>query len=48
MQVDAGLEESLRREADQQALNYSRLDWKEGLDAVVEKRSPVFDEYFSP
>ncbi|GMI17019.1 hypothetical protein TrLO_g12149 [Triparma laevis f. longispina] len=48
MQVDAGLEESLRREADQQALNYSRLDWKEGLDAVVERRSPVFDEYFSP
>ena len=47
MSMDEGLEASLRREADQQALNYAREDWKEGLDAVVEKRSPQFSPYFN-
>lgn len=46
-QQDRGLEEALRREADQQALCYAREDWKEGLDAVMEKREPVFDVYNS-
>mmetsp|Transcript_1246 Transcript_1246/g.2112 ORF Transcript_1246/g.2112 Transcript_1246/m.2112 type:complete len:302 (+) Transcript_1246:30-935(+) len=47
MSMDEGLEASLRREADQQALNYAREDWKEGLDAVVEKRGPQFSPYFN-
>ena len=47
MRVDDGLEESLRREADQQALCYARNDWKEGLDAVKGKREPKFDPHFS-
>jgi enoyl-CoA hydratase/carnithine racemase len=42
-----GLETALRREADQQAVNYARVDWKEGLDAVMQKRAPVFDPFFS-
>ena len=46
-QVDVGLEESLRREADQQAINYARSDWREGLAAVMEKREPVFDPFFA-
>ena len=46
--MDRGLEQALRREADQQAIDYARLDWREGLDAVVEKRDPRFAEYFSP
>jgi len=46
MAADQGLEEALRREADQQALCYARMDWKEGLDAVSEKRDPSFNPYF--
>jgi len=47
MQVDVGLEEALRREADEQAICYARQDWLEGLDAVMNKREPVFDPFFS-
>ena len=48
MQATNGLEESLRREADQQALDYARQDWvKQGIDSVINKRQPDFDEYFS-
>ena len=42
-----GLEAALRREADQQAIDYARVDWKEGLAAVMEKRAPEFDVYMS-
>lgn len=38
-----GLASALNREADAQALCYAQAaDLKEGLDAVVEKRSPKF------
>jgi len=40
-----GLEGTLRREAYAQALCYAKDDWGEGLDAVVEKRQPDFDNY---
>jgi len=42
---DDGLEACLQREAYAQALCYSRDDWGEGLDAVVERRDPTFDDY---
>jgi enoyl-CoA hydratase/carnithine racemase len=44
-QQDEGLEANLQHEALAQALCYSRGDWGEGLDAVVEKRDPVFKDY---
>lgn len=44
-QQDEGLEAALQREACAQALCYNREDWGEGLDAVVEKRDPVFGDY---
>jgi enoyl-CoA hydratase/carnithine racemase len=47
MQVDVGLEESLRREANEQAVCYARQDWLEGLDAVMSKREPEFSPFFS-
>ena len=43
--MGCGLESSLRREAHAQALCYAREDWGEGLQAVVEKRQPSFDNY---
>jgi len=46
MQTDRGLEEALRREADEQAVCFERQDWLEGLEAVMEKRDPVFDDFF--
>ncbi len=46
-QQDDGLHAALRREADQQALCYSRSDWKEGLEALVGRRDPDFKPYFS-
>ncbi|GMH60818.1 hypothetical protein TrRE_jg5334 [Triparma retinervis] len=46
-QVDLGLDKALWREADQQAICYGRKDWLEGLDAVMEKREPVFDGFWS-
>ena len=39
-----GLEQSLQREA-LQAICYNRADWWEGVDALSEKRDPVFDSY---
>ena len=44
-QQDEGLEATLQREASAQALCYNRDDWGEGLDAVVEKRDPIFGDY---
>ena len=41
----SNLEIALRREAYAQAVCYARKDWGEGLDAVVERRSPNFDDY---
>ena len=40
-----GIEAALRREALAQALCYAKSDWGEGLDAIVEKRQPNFDDY---
>ena len=45
-QQDEGLQAALQREAYAQALCYNRDDWGEGLDAVIEKRDPIFDNYF--
>ena len=41
-----GLDQALRREAYAQAVCYARMDWGEGLEAVVEKCSPQFGEYW--
>ena len=38
---------SLLAQAGEQANCYGRKDWREGLDAVMEKREPEFDEWFS-
>lgn len=45
-QQDEGLQAALHREAYAQALCYNRDDWGEGLDAAMEKRDPIFDNYF--
>lgn len=45
-QQDEGLQAALQREAYAQALCYNRNDWGEGLDAAIEKRDPVFGNYF--
>jgi enoyl-CoA hydratase/carnithine racemase len=42
---DDGLEQALQREAMAQAVCYAREDWGEGLEAVANKRDPVFDPY---
>jgi enoyl-CoA hydratase len=42
---DHGLEQALQREALAQALCYNRKDWGEGVNAVAEKRDPVFGSY---
>lgn len=44
---DEGLEQALQREAFAQAVCYARQDWGVGVDAVAEKREPVFDPYHS-
>ncbi|KXS18728.1 ClpP/crotonase [Gonapodya prolifera JEL478] len=47
MRVDDGLERALQREADSQAHGYASPDYPEGLDAIVEKRDPVFQAFNS-
>ena len=47
LRENEGLEAALRREAYAQALCYARNDWGEGIDANVERRDPVFEDYFS-
>lgn len=42
---DEGLESTLLREAYAQAVCYNRGDWGAGLDAVVGRVDPTFDEY---
>ena len=44
-QQDIGLQAALLREAYAQATCYARNDWGAGLDAVEERRNPVFDLY---
>jgi enoyl-CoA hydratase len=44
---DEGLEQALQQEAFAQAVCYARNDWGEGLDAVVDKRDPIFELYHS-
>ena len=44
-QQDKGLDEALRMEAKAQAICYSRDDWGEGVDAAIEKREPIFDDF---
>lgn len=39
---DRGLHQALIREADAQAHSYSSSDYNEGMDAIIEKRSPCF------
>lgn len=47
LKEDEGLDAALRREAYAQAMCYARDDWGEGIDANVERRDPVFEDYFS-
>ena len=47
LRLDEGLEATLQREAFQQATCYNRQDWGRGVDAIAEKRSANFDDYFS-
>ena len=47
MQQDEGLEKALWREADTQSQVYNSKDYTEGLDALVEKRKPVFGDFES-
>jgi enoyl-CoA hydratase/carnithine racemase len=42
---DEGLEACLQREAYAQAICYNRDDWGEGLDALIERRDPLFGDY---
>lgn len=45
MNQDIGLEAALQREADAQAQCYGGTDFKEGVEAQVAKRAPVWTEY---
>ena len=45
MAQDEGLDRALWREADAQAQVWNSADMTEGLDALVEKRRPVFGDY---
>ena len=44
---DEGLDRCLWREADAQAGTWNSPDLKEGLDALIAKRKPVFSNYES-
>lgn len=45
LRLDDGLQEALHREAYAQAVCYNRNDWGQGVDAIAEKRDPIFDGY---
>jgi enoyl-CoA hydratase/carnithine racemase len=45
LRLDNGLQECLQREAYAQAVCYNRNDWGQGVDAIAEKRDPIFDGY---
>ena len=47
LKEDAGLELALSREAQSQALCYARSDWGEGIDANMERRDSMFEDYFA-
>lgn len=41
------LEVALLREAHSQAMCYARIeDWNEGLDSIIERRDPVYSNYY--
>jgi enoyl-CoA hydratase len=43
--VGGSMEQALWREADAQSFGYSSFDCKEGIEAVAEKRKPIFKQY---
>jgi enoyl-CoA hydratase/carnithine racemase len=45
LRLNEGLQEALHRDAYAQAVCYNRNDWGQGVDAIAEKRDPVFDGY---
>jgi enoyl-CoA hydratase/carnithine racemase len=45
LQHDSNLEMALHREAHAQAMCYARSDWGKGLDALVAREPPIFDDY---
>mmetsp|Transcript_143933 Transcript_143933/g.358848 ORF Transcript_143933/g.358848 Transcript_143933/m.358848 type:complete len:304 (-) Transcript_143933:239-1150(-) len=45
MRQDVGLDQALQREADAQAQCYASADYSEGVEAVAEKRKPVFSQF---
>jgi len=45
LQHDSNLEMALHREAHAQAMCYARSDWGKGLDALVARVPPTFDDY---
>jgi enoyl-CoA hydratase/carnithine racemase len=45
LRIDDGLERALWREADTQGLAYAGADMKEGLDAIKNKRTPLFKDF---
>lgn len=47
MQQDEGLDKALWREADAQAEVYNSADYTEGLDALEQKRRPIFSDFES-
>lgn len=42
---DVGLEQALQREADAQAQCYASGDYADGVEAIAEKRAPVFTQF---
>jgi len=42
--LDGGLERALQREADSQGHAYNLADYKEGIEAILNKREPVFQD----
>ena len=45
LNTDEGLEKALWREADSQAHCYSSTDFREGVEAIMNKRKPVWTQY---
>ena len=42
MKQDIGLDQALQREADAQAQSYASMDYQIGLQAIIDKKKPVF------
>mmetsp|Transcript_13803 Transcript_13803/g.34691 ORF Transcript_13803/g.34691 Transcript_13803/m.34691 type:complete len:305 (+) Transcript_13803:66-980(+) len=45
MRQDVGLDQALQREADAQAQCYASLDYRDGVEAIAEKRKPNFAQF---